>query len=210
VSDFYGPPPPPPPVPPEHRPAVWTGPPDNELGIVIPLSVEFARADTLALAIPGAVVFSTGFSFTFVIRRRVALGRQDHVFPPFHPADAAQPDALRLGVQFANGAKATTLDRHPQIPRDVDDTPAGPLLMRRGGGGGGRNWNNEMWVWPLPPPGTLAFVCDWRAEGIPLTRREIDAQAILDAAAQVEELWPDDRARASGGSTSTTLSFRKD
>jgi hypothetical protein len=210
VSDFFGPPPPPPTPPPEHRPPAWTGPPDNELGIVVPVTVEFARTDTIALAIPGVVVFSTGFSFTFVIRRRVALRRQDHVFPPFHPADASQPDALRLGIQFADGAKVTTLDRHPHLPREVADTPAGPLLMRRGSGGGGRNWNNEMWVWPLPPPGALAFVCDWRAERIPLTRREIDAQAILDAAAQVEELWPDDRARPSGGSASSTVGFVKD
>jgi hypothetical protein len=206
VSDFFGPPPPPPPVPPEHRPPVWTGPPDNELGTAVPVRLELARTDTLALAILGVVAFSTGFSFTFVVRHRVSMRQQDHAFPPFHPG-VSQPDALRLGVEFANGAKATSVDRHPHLPRDVDDAPTGPLLMRRGGGGGGRSSNNEMWVWPLPPPGLLAFVCDWQAEGIPLTRREIDAQAILEAAAQAEELWPDDRTRPSGGGAWTTASF---
>ena len=50
-----------------------------------------------------------------------------------------------------------------------------------------------MWMWPLPLPGPLVFVCEWRAEGIELTRHELDAQVILDAAAEVDELWPDER-----------------
>jgi hypothetical protein len=210
VSDFFGPPPPPPPQPPEHRPPAWTGPPDNELGIALPIQVELARSDSLALAILRLVAFSTGFSFTFAIRRRVAVRQHETALPPFHPGGMTQPDALRLGIEFANGAKATTLDRHPGMPRNVDDMPTGPLLMRRGGGGGGRSWNNEMWVWPLPPPGVVAFVCDWQVEGIPLTRREIDAQAILDAATQAEELWPDERTPPGGGSAWATMNFVKE
>ena len=74
------------------------------------------------------------------------------------------------------------------------DTLSPPELILRGTSGfGGRSSETTMWMWPLPPPGLLEFVCEWRAEGIELTRRELDAQVILDAAAQVDELWPDER-----------------
>jgi hypothetical protein len=49
-----------------------------------------------------------------------------------------------------------------------------------------------MWVWPLPPAGRLALVCEWPAAGILLTRHEIDAQLILDAASRAQRLFADD------------------
>lgn len=59
----------------------------------------------------------------------------------------------------------------------------------RGGGGGGA-WDGEYWLWPLPPPGPLAFVCEWPARGIPQTRSEVDASLVCDAAEQAEIIWP--------------------
>ena len=41
-------------------------------------------------------------------------------------------------------------------------------------------------------PGPFAFVCEWPARGIGLTRVEIDSQALLDAANRTKPLWPDD------------------
>jgi hypothetical protein len=41
-------------------------------------------------------------------------------------------------------------------------------------------------VWPLPPPGPLVFACEWPAAGMALTRHEIDAQPILDAAGRTQ------------------------
>ncbi len=48
------------------------------------------------------------------------------------------------------------------------------------------------WVYPLPPPGPLAFVREWPALGLFETLVEIDAQPILDAAARSVQIWPDD------------------
>jgi hypothetical protein len=199
VSEFFEPPPPlESQEVEEHRRPPWFGPPDRELGAPVPIQVELVRNENLALAVIGLLAFSTGFSFTFAIRRRVLM-RQPSRYPPSHPFHpGASPDALRFGIQFATGGKATTLDRHLS-PSDVDESPTGPLLIGGGGGGGGRKWNSEMWVWPLPPPGALAFVCEWKAESIPLTRREIDAKLILDAASQVEQLWPDKARHPTGG-----------
>ncbi len=50
-----------------------------------------------------------------------------------------------------------------------------------------------MWLWPLPPPGPLTFVCAWPAEGVEETHAQIDGAEILAASARAVELWPDDR-----------------
>src|SRR2546430_3515945 len=73
-----------------------------------------------------------------------------------------------------------------------DAEPTGPVLFPDGGGGGGRRYDMRYWVWPLPPPGPVAFVCEWPAFGIPESRAELDARPILDAAARALGLWPED------------------
>jgi hypothetical protein len=60
-----------------------------------------------------------------------------------------------------------------------------------GGGGGGGRWSHANWVWPLPPPGPLTFVCEWPGLDIPLTRVAMDAERIRDAGGRAELLWPD-------------------
>jgi hypothetical protein len=61
-----------------------------------------------------------------------------------------------------------------------------------GGGGGGGRWRQDFWVWPLPPAGSLAFVCEWPAAGIALSRADTDAQQLLDGAARAVALFPDE------------------
>jgi hypothetical protein len=39
----------------------------------------------------------------------------------------------------------------------------------------------EHWVWPLPPAGPFALVCEWPSRGIGETRVEIDAGVILES-----------------------------
>jgi hypothetical protein len=189
VSEFFEPPLPPP-EPPEreehHRPP-WFGPPDNELGAAVPIQVELVRTERLAIAVLDLVAFSTGVAFTFAIRHRHPRRDRGDSFRGFHDQGEWRPDALHFGLQFADGAKVTT-DRTGWEQRP-HDPPEGPLLMPHGGGGGMRSWNAQMWLWPLPPPGPLAFVFEWLAEGIALTRREIAVGSILDAAANVEQLW---------------------
>ena len=187
-DDFFGPPPPPRPPRPDVRPPEWSGPPDNELGVVLSLNLELARTSDVAVAIPELVAYSTGSWFTVAIRHRLPVHRGTGSTLPFHPAE--EPGGIRLGLQFADGSKATTQSPPPRSP--VEKPPAPPFLMMRSAGGG-RRFDAHFWLWPLPPPGQLAFVVDWRAQGLALTKREMDAQSILDAAARVEQLWPDDR-----------------
>ena len=48
-------------------------------------------------------------------------------------------------------------------------------------------------MWPLPPAGKLAFVCEWPVAGIPLSRHEIDAQLVLDAVSRAQQLFTDEQ-----------------
>lgn len=107
------------------------------------------------------------------------------------------PDMLRFGVEFADGAKATNTQGRP---RDIDAEPDGPVL-NGGGGGGGGSWRQTHWVWPLPPAGSLTFVCEWPAAGVALTHRQTDPQLVLDAAARSQLIFAEEELRhGSGGS----------
>ena len=88
--------------------------------------------------------------------------------------------------QFPDGSKATNTGgfHHDRTP------PAGPIM--HAGGGGGGSWHETQWVWPLLLPGTLMLVCEWPAMGIPLTRSELDAQPILDAATRAQAIFSDE------------------
>ena len=88
----------------------------------------------------------------------------------------------------------TNLDHYPFVPEDLP--PDQPVLVEGGAGGeGGRLgrgafWDLELVVQPLPPPGSLAFVCAWPGRGIPEVRVEVDAGLVLGAAAAARPFFP--------------------
>jgi hypothetical protein len=119
------------------------------------------------------------------------LGPPLNALPGIAPVElviARTDELLRFGVQFADGRKATNLDRPSYDP---DREPDRPVLIQHGGGGG-LAWDMEHWVWPLPPPGPFTFVCEWPARGIEESGAEIDAGSILEAAGRAVTFWPDD------------------
>ena len=179
------------------RPA-WLGPPEDSFGVLVPLHLVLVRTGDLAVAIPGATAYRTGFGFDLAIRR--AAGEDDAfaLDRTLHWLDrkgSPPPEVLRVGVQFADGQKATSLDTWWDYfdPQSWTQTPpAGPVLVPHGGGGGQRVRSQSYWVWPLPPDGPLAFVVEWPALGVPLTQACVDAALVRQAAAQDERLWPVD------------------
>jgi hypothetical protein len=188
-------PPPPPPGPPEagHRRPDWLGPPANVLPGLVPVELLVARTDEAAVAVSGIRAYPTGFGFLVSVRlRRVAAGQEPDPFPfdgPFD-GDRLADTFLRFGVQFADGAKATNLPRY-DLHVTGDAEPARPVMLTSGGGGGGTAWDMDQWVWPLPPAGPLAFVCEWPAHRIGEARVELDADLIRQAAERATLLWPD-------------------
>jgi len=172
LSDFFEPPPEPPvPEPQRYRTPPWFGAPSGTLPGVVAVERILAQTDDVAVCVT-----------------RVAGHPTQHYRGRRGAADGIPPEVLRIGVQFSDGSKATNTggfrhDRHP---------PAGPVMHPRGGGGGGGRWSHTLWVWPLPPPGPLTLVCEWPAMGIAVTRSELDAKPILDAAARAQVIFSDD------------------
>jgi hypothetical protein len=175
-------------------PPAWLGPPHNVLPGVAPMELILARTDQTVAAIASIQAYPTGFDFTLSLRLRTVSVREDqqlpHLFGPIVEADPLPDEFLRLGVQFADGRKATNLDRPPYDPQSQAPDP--PVLNQHGGGGGGSAWDIEYWVWPLPPAGQFAVVCEWPGREIAESRVEIDAGLILQAAGRAVTLWPED------------------
>jgi len=189
---FFEPPPPPPEPPEPHRQPVWLGPPENELGVAVPVPVLLVGTDELAIGLTGVVAYSSGLQLHVELRRRTEPDDLDvmhaHMRRRHARGGEIAPEVLRFGVQLADGRKATNLDLRPW---SLGEEPAGPLLVERGGGGGGRAWSFGYWLWPLPPPGTLTVAVEWPAAGVQLTTHGLDAAPLLEAAARSHPLWPD-------------------
>jgi hypothetical protein len=109
-------------------------------------------------------------------------------------------EMLRFGIEFSDGRKATNVSGRGHGPGE----PIDPVLSGMGGGGGGGRWRQDFWVWPLPPSGPLAFVCEWPAAEIPLTRHELDTEIVLDAAGRARRLFPDEPTSDGGGTWSSS------
>jgi hypothetical protein len=165
----------------------------------VTLQLVLARTDQVAVCVTRLGAYLTGFELELVT---MACGESDSLDPFLfgarslrrgrQTADGMPPEKLRFGVEFADGTKATNTSQ-PLGPQG-NDPPPGPVFSPRGAsGGGGGNCRQSIWVWPLPPAGKLAFVCEWPAAGIPLTRHEIDAQLILDAASRAQQLFTDEQ-----------------
>jgi hypothetical protein len=176
-------------------------PPEDLLGGVVPLGLLVARSAKAAVSIASATAYPTGLEFTVDVRWR---GRTAD--PAWHPAawrrdpnrgDELPDELFRVGVELADGSKATTLDALPgsTVAHTVaasswpPEPPGGPVLMPRGGGGGIHSWSQGFWLWPLPPEGPLSFVCEWPVHDIPLSRAAVDAAVIRAAAERARPLW---------------------
>ncbi|BAL89468.1 hypothetical protein AMIS_42480 [Actinoplanes missouriensis 431] len=176
-DDFPPPPPEPeheePPPPPWERPATM-------LGGGVAEQFLLARGDDAAVGVSGLIAYPNGFGFDLVIALRDE-DRQGRVFRRGFEQDYG-PEFLRLGVRFADGRVATNAGWPPE------GEGAGPVLMRQSGGGGSRRYEMNHWVWPLPPPGPLMFVCSWPAHGIAEARVTVAAEPIIAAAGRAISL----------------------
>jgi hypothetical protein len=158
----------------------------------VPVELVLARSEEAVAAVSTIEAYPTGFEFNLTIISRQAESDQLqwalHHWP-HRRGDAQANDFFRFAVVFADGRIATNVDRGHAPP--VGPMADRAMLMPGGGGGGDRRYDMTYWVYPLPPPGPLAFVCEWPAFGLPETRVEIDAQPILDAAARSVQIWPE-------------------
>jgi hypothetical protein len=212
--EFFEPPParPQPPRRERNRTPPWLGAPKGVLPGIVPLELVLARTSQVAVCVTRLGAYPSGFDLDLVT---MAGEEADELDPLLFEGrrfrhrrrregvEEIPEGMLRFGVEFADGAKATNTAGQPlanlaggtmsvsTMSSDEPQEPAGPVLSLGGGGGGGGNWRQSVWIWPLPPPGRLTFVCQWPEANIELTRYDIDAQLILDAATQAQVIFFD-------------------
>jgi hypothetical protein len=180
------------------RPA-WFGPPEDELGVCVPLSRVVGRSDTAVVALRQAIAYSNGVTLDFVAAARGLRERDTNRF--FHSqhfgvvhAEDLSDAVLRIGIEFPGEIRVSSLvdRRHALRP---DREPTGPVLFPSGGGGGtsGRGrvaMSPTYWLWPLPAAGPWRVFIEWPAVDVALSSLEIDGAAIVRAAAGSQQLWP--------------------
>jgi hypothetical protein len=174
----------------------WWGPPEEELGVTVPLGVLVARSERGAVVLPHAVAHSNGIAFDVLARARglrpAQANRLHHEQHLIEPGEEPTEGFLRLGVELADGTRLSNLGGW-RVPPPQEE-PAGPILMRHGGGGGSSGDGSVtlrpgLWLWPLPPPGRLGFSVEWPAVGIGFATAALDADELLAAAKRAGPLW---------------------
>jgi hypothetical protein len=182
------------------RPA-WFGPPEDELGVCVPLAVVVGRSDKAVVALRHVTAYSTGITLDLIAAGRDL--REAVAQRLFHEQHIAEMDEdlpegfLRVGIEFPDGRRISNLSHRPDLWQQPEQEPEGPVLMQSGGGGGsagaGRvTMNPAYWVWPLPPSGTLRLFVEWPGLGVTLSSADLDGNAILEAAPRSQPLWKSD------------------
>lgn len=188
---------------PERSP--WSGPPALETGVVLALNRLVARSANVVVRVPVIRAFRAGCMLDVeLVSRQDTLSDDDwwdlhlsvHSGLLRSRGGGRLPDKLlRLGVRYADGTKATTIEQHRGRTPSADP-PAGPLLSWSPGNSGmhGRETGFSgfgLWLWPLPPAETFEFAVEWPFGGIELTFAELDGAAIVAAAGRSGYYWPD-------------------
>jgi hypothetical protein len=202
------------PTPPESSPHAgrpWRGPPQHQVGGIVPLQLVVARTSTIMIAVQGLVAYLDGLAMTLSVRcspeeARRRWDEEDAIdrrrAQGLAGAEPLPPELLRFGIELADGRRATNVAAERWALRRQSDVPDEPVLAFLGGQGSVAWVQDGYWLWPLPPSGPVIFACEWPAQGVPLSRAEIDAGVVLAATRQTQTLWEeqpgDDRARFSG------------
>lgn len=146
LSEFFEPPPPAEPEP-RYRVPPWFGPPCGTLPAVMPLERVLARTENVAVCLSRLAAYPTGFEFDVVTMSAnedceldPLLFDAQHRFHRGSDTEGIPPQMLRIGVQFADGSKATNIGgfHHEKEP------PSGPIVHPGGGGGGGGSWHQTL------------------------------------------------------------------
>jgi hypothetical protein len=187
----------PPPRPARRRRNRWEKP-EHILPASAPGEAAVIRTPDAAVWVGSIQVYPNGFAFTVrVVRRELPdgsarlgrpFGREYRNPDPFEAED--RNAGLRFGIEYADGRRTAmgqglpTLFREPRDDRDL-------WLEQNGGGGSELNWQQDLWLSPLPPDGPVTLVASWPDAGVTEQRGELDGTAIRSAAARAVELWPE-------------------
>lgn len=162
--------------------------PETEFGVLVPVGIlQFDRTEPSAVAVTALWAYSNGFEF--IVTR---LARPDG--PGFEygrgPSSRQRKDVpavhqpMTVGLEFADGSQVIG-----NVPSPAgNEEPPSRILDFGGGVGSTHRGDSRWWTWPLPPGGRMDFICQL---GAAETRVSMDAQLILNASQQSEQVWPD-------------------
>jgi hypothetical protein len=195
MAEFFQPPRPPR-IESEPTPRLaWMGPPRAVVPALVPVERVVARTDAVAVYLSGFTVYPDGFQFTTYAVAADELTELDPFGFDHHMRTgrrgAIPPETLRLGFQFADGSKATNTGSRFALDEEDGDQPDSPHMISTGGRGFEGAWEQTFWVWPLPPAGSLEFVCEWPDAELPLTRVELGAAPIIEAGSRAQRIFPE-------------------
>jgi hypothetical protein len=179
----------------QHERPPWIGPPEDELGICALHAIVLGRSEAAVVALRHVTVYSTGLSLDVVaVARGLARPDTSRLFGEqhLHPGDEPTDRFLRIGIEDANGGRASNLGFRP-LSRP-EDHPNGPFLTPTGASGGSAIAGRALlefryWIWPIPPAGVFSVFAEWPAFDVELSRAELDADAIADAGHRFVRLW---------------------
>lgn len=181
-----------------YTPPEWQQPPEDELPGIVPQAVVLASAPQLVLYLAGIEAYSSGavFRLGWKLRRGDAddeewgnlLMKLDRLR---HWGKRDNTGRLRLGVELSDGRRVVSGET-PLWGQDEGWRPDGHVLTLFEQGGGGsdesRNYTGFLWLWPLPPAGTLRLVCEWTAFGIDEHSIDVSGDAIREAAGRARKI----------------------
>lgn len=180
---------------PEHHRQDWVRPPHGVMPGCSCQRAALVRTDDVVLLLDGFLAYPNGVEFRLLGAIRpvgsvsplseIAAWSQSHRAAKT-PDGQLTDDFMRLAIIFGDGTEWTNVGWRPVFGRDA---PADRMVIERGGHGDDRSFENRWWIWPLPPPGPIAFVCSWPARGIDDARAVIDGDEIRACAADAEVLW---------------------
>jgi hypothetical protein len=162
---------------------------------VVPVELVLASNHRAAVAVTKLGAYPVGFELELVVLVRdedeYELDPMVSGFMRHAGRRRGDPrrDMLRFGIEFPDGSKATNVGGRLRHHGVGEEPPPAPVLQTNGGSSGGGHWQQDLWIWPLPPPGVLTFVCEWPAAELELTRSELDAQLVIDAAGRAQDIF---------------------
>lgn len=185
---------------------VFPNPPSNMIGRLAPVQLELVRGPEVAIDLLGFVCYPSGLEFSIHIRSRDGLIGPELLWTSADEASRKRNEHLHIGVEFSDGTVVTNLNG--LFPLDV--LPANtPLLMPQKGGGNRWTWSENVWLSPLPPPGTTRFVTEWLMAGIDEVTVAFEADPLLEASRHVVEFWPGPKRESIPPSVWTSMELRQ-
>jgi hypothetical protein len=160
--------------------------PENEVPVALPMNTVLVRTDDVAAALVDLQVYTTGLSFTLIVRvRPAAAGRLpvgEALIGRAHPFAEEGRARFLIGVEFSDGRRGSSLQ--------MRDARAEIVFNQASSSSGDTGGEQTLWLSPLPPDGPLRLVVRCPEIGIPETSTELDGTAIRRAADGVVTLWP--------------------